>query len=217
MGNMKNIVFKEQEGVFVADFASEGNCVIQIDNGNVEPLKIYRHMPEMEPSAYDAIPLHDPYQRVIDLCVPAGMMIRIVSTTAVTAAKMIVLPQASGNGSSVTGATASVDANVGTPSVDVTMKEGKLNFAFKNLKGQKGEQGAAGAKGDKGDTGAKIKSDEGEELGVIADVLQTGANDVYVVKKAGANDLLIPAIKDCILDVDVENGTMKVHLLAGLR
>ena len=37
------------------------------------------------------------------------------------------------------------------------------------------------------------------------------------VKKAGANDLLIPAIKDCILDVDVENGTMKVHLLAGLR
>ena len=41
---MKNIVFKEQEGVFVADFASEGNCVIQIDNGNVEPLKIYRHL-----------------------------------------------------------------------------------------------------------------------------------------------------------------------------
>ena len=95
---------------------------------------------------------------------------------------MIVLPQASGNGSSVTEATASVDANVGTPSVDVTMKEGKLNFAFKNLKGQKGdtgvvgtkgdkgeqgqtgpkgdkgEQGAAGAKGDKGDAGAKIKS-----------------------------------------------------------
>lgn len=166
MGNMKNIVFKEQEGVFVADFASEGNCVIQIDNGNVEPLKIYRHMPEMEPSAYDAIPLHGPYQRVIDLCVPAGMMIRIVSTTA----KMIVLPQASGNGSSVTWATASVDANVGTPSVDVTMKEGKLNFAFKNLKGQKGdtgvvgakgdkgEQGQTGPKGDKGDAGAKIKS-----------------------------------------------------------
>ena len=65
--------------------------------------------------------------------------------------------------------------------------------------------------------GLSVTSDEGEELGVIADVLQTGANDVYVVKKAGANALLIPAIKDCILDVDVENGTMKVHLLAGLR
>lgn len=109
-------------------------------------------------------------------------MIRIISKTQVNAAKMVVLPQASGNGSSVTGATASVDANVGIPSVDVTMKEGKLNFAFKNLKGQKGdtgvvgakgdkgeqgqtgpkgdkgEQGAAGAKGDKGDAGAKIKS-----------------------------------------------------------
>ena len=74
------------------------------------------------------------------------MMIRIVSATAVTAAKMIVLPQASGNGSSVTEATASVDANVGTPSVDVTMKEGKLNFAFKNLKGQKGDTGVVGTK-----------------------------------------------------------------------
>ena len=82
------------------------------------------------------------------------MMIRIVSTTAVTAAKMIVLPQESGNGSSVTGATASVDANVGTPSVDVTMKEGKLNFTFKNLKGQKGDTGVVGAKGDKGEQGA---------------------------------------------------------------
>ena len=61
------------------------------------------------------------------------------------------------------------------------------------------------------------RENAGEELGVIDDVLQTGANDVYVVKKAGANDLLIPAIKDCILDVDVENGMMKVHLLAGLR
>ncbi len=65
--------------------------------------------------------------------------------------------------------------------------------------------------------GLSVTSDEGEELGVIDDVLQTGANDVYVVKKAGTNDLLIPAIKDCILDVDVENGMMKVHLLAGLR
>lgn len=92
------------------------------------------------------------------------MMIRIVSTTAVTAANMIILPQASGNGSSVTGATASVDANVGTPSVDVTMKEGKLNFAFKNLKGQKGDTGVVGAKGDKGEQGQTgPKGDKGEQ------------------------------------------------------
>ena len=65
--------------------------------------------------------------------------------------------------------------------------------------------------------GLKVTSDEGEELGVIDDVLQTGANDVYIIKKAGAQDLLVPAIKECVLDVDIEAGTMQVHLLPGLR
>lgn len=65
--------------------------------------------------------------------------------------------------------------------------------------------------------GLKVTSDEGEELGVIGDVLQTGANDVYIVKKDKTPDLLIPAIKQCILDVNMEDGTMEVHLLPGLR
>ncbi len=65
--------------------------------------------------------------------------------------------------------------------------------------------------------GLNVTSDEGEELGVVDDVLQTGANDVYIIKKKGTEDLLLPAIKDCILDVDIEAGTMKVHVLAGLR
>lgn len=65
--------------------------------------------------------------------------------------------------------------------------------------------------------GLKVTSDEGEDLGVIDDVLQTGANDVYIIKNAGAPDLLVPAIKDCIKEVDVEGGTMLVHLLKGLR
>lgn len=64
--------------------------------------------------------------------------------------------------------------------------------------------------------GMKVTSDEGEDLGILEDVLQTGANDVYIVKKDG-NELLIPAIKDCRLDVNVEEGTMLVHLLPGLR
>lgn len=46
--------------------------------------------------------------------------------------------------------------------------------------------------------GIQVVSDEGEELGTISDVLQTGANDVYVVSKDGAKDLLIPAIHACI-------------------
>ena len=65
--------------------------------------------------------------------------------------------------------------------------------------------------------GLKVVSDEGEELGELSDVLQTGANDVYVVSKENTPDLLIPAIRDCIRQVDIENGTMQVHLLAGLR
>ena len=65
--------------------------------------------------------------------------------------------------------------------------------------------------------GIEVTSDEGEALGVIDDVLQTGANDVYVIKKTGCQDLLVPAIKSCIKEVDIENQKMIVHLLAGLR
>lgn len=65
--------------------------------------------------------------------------------------------------------------------------------------------------------GLKVISDEGEDLGTINDVLQTGANDVYVIKKEGAEELLVPAIKECIKNVDIEGGTMEVHLIPGLR
>ena len=65
--------------------------------------------------------------------------------------------------------------------------------------------------------GMEVVSDEGEELGIISDVLQTGANDVYVISKENARDILVPAIKDCIRNVDVEQNTMTVHLLPGLR
>ena len=64
--------------------------------------------------------------------------------------------------------------------------------------------------------GIQVISDEGEDLGILQDVMQTGANDVYVVEKDG-EELLIPAIKDCILSVNVEEGKMEVHLLPGLR
>lgn len=64
--------------------------------------------------------------------------------------------------------------------------------------------------------GIQVVSDEGEDLGILQDVMQTGANDVYVVEKDG-EELLIPAIKDCILSVNVEEGKMEVHLLPGLR
>lgn len=162
---MENITFTQKDGVYVADFASKGKCVIQVDNGTTDELLVYRYMPDMEPSAYDKLRIRKS-ARVIDLDVPEGMMIRIVSKTDVKAAKMVVVEQQSsgeGGGTSITGATASVDANVGTPEVDVSMQDGNLNFNFKNIKGEKGDtgaQGPAGAKGDKGDVGAKITSIE---------------------------------------------------------
>lgn len=65
--------------------------------------------------------------------------------------------------------------------------------------------------------GLKAVSDEGEALGEIADVLQTGANDIYVIKKPGESDLLVPAIKDCVKKVDISQGEIEIHLLPGLR
>lgn len=64
--------------------------------------------------------------------------------------------------------------------------------------------------------GLKVVTDTEEDLGELVDVIQTGANDVYVVKMADGKEVLIPAIKQCILSVDMEGQMMKVHLLEGL-
>ena len=64
--------------------------------------------------------------------------------------------------------------------------------------------------------GLKVQDEDGTELGTVKDVIETGANDVYEVEMADGRSLLLPAIKQCILNVDVENGMMQVHVLAGL-
>ena len=64
--------------------------------------------------------------------------------------------------------------------------------------------------------GLKVVTDEGSKLGVMTDVIQTGANDVYVVKMNSGKEVLLPAIKDCILHVDLDKGEMLVHVLDGL-
>lgn len=58
-----------------------------------------------------------------------------------------------------------------------------------------------------------------EDLGIkgtITDVIQTGANDVYVIALDDGRELLLPAIKECILSVDIAKGTMVIHTLDGL-
>lgn len=64
--------------------------------------------------------------------------------------------------------------------------------------------------------GLKVFREDGSELGVLKEVIETGANDVYEITLAGGGELLLPAIKQCILEVDIENGSMKVHVLEGL-
>ena len=64
--------------------------------------------------------------------------------------------------------------------------------------------------------GLSVVTDQGETLGVMKDVMFTGANDVYVVERENGKELLLPAIKDCILDVDLEEGVMTVHVPDGL-
>ena len=64
--------------------------------------------------------------------------------------------------------------------------------------------------------GLNVISDLEEEIGVIEDVLVTGANDVYEVRMPDGKEVLIPAIKDCILDVNISEGFMRVHILDGL-
>lgn len=63
----------------------------------------------------------------------------------------------------------------------------------------------------------EVYEDNGEKLGVIVDVIETGSNDVYTVKCVDGSELLLPAIKQCILDVDIKNNKMTVHVMDGLR
>lgn len=64
--------------------------------------------------------------------------------------------------------------------------------------------------------GLSVYTEEEKLLGTLTDVLQTGANDVYVVEMEDNKEVLIPAIRECILSVDLDERKMRVHLLEGL-
>lgn len=66
--------------------------------------------------------------------------------------------------------------------------------------------------------GLDVFTREGRKLGVVADVLQTGANDVYVVvPEEGGREVLVPAVRHVVLDIDVEGRRIEVQLLPGLE
>ncbi len=64
--------------------------------------------------------------------------------------------------------------------------------------------------------GVKIYDEENNYIGELTEVYQTGANDVYEITIADDKTVLIPAIKDCIKNVDIENRLMTIHKMEGL-
>ncbi len=61
-----------------------------------------------------------------------------------------------------------------------------------------------------------VVDDQGNALGKVAEILETGANDVYVVRGEAGKEILLPAIPSVVLDIDMTARMMKVHLLEGL-
>ena len=63
--------------------------------------------------------------------------------------------------------------------------------------------------------GLRVRTEDGEDLGQVAEVIETGANDVYVIN-GPRGEILLPAIDECVREVDIEGGSITVHLLDGL-
>lgn len=64
--------------------------------------------------------------------------------------------------------------------------------------------------------GLTVTAQEEKLEGTLKDVMETGANDVYVIELTDGRELLLPAIKECVLSVDIEKGEMQIRLLDGL-
>ena len=61
--------------------------------------------------------------------------------------------------------------------------------------------------------GMQVITEDGEDFGILKDIMETGANDVYVIDTKAHGEVLIPAIKECILDVDTDERKMTIHLM----
>ena len=64
--------------------------------------------------------------------------------------------------------------------------------------------------------GMKVCTEDGSEFGTLKDVMETGANGVYIIDSLEHGEVLIPAIRECILDVDMDEERMTIHLMEGL-
>lgn len=65
--------------------------------------------------------------------------------------------------------------------------------------------------------GLQVKTDTGETLGKVEDVLETGAHGVFSVRDDEGAEILLPHTDEIVLDIDLDAGVMLVHLIPGLR
>lgn len=65
--------------------------------------------------------------------------------------------------------------------------------------------------------GLEVVKENGETVGIITDVLNTGSNDIYEVKREGRKNLLIPVIDEVVLNIDMENKKVTVRMMEGLE
>lgn len=64
--------------------------------------------------------------------------------------------------------------------------------------------------------GMNVVTEDGELFGILRDVMSTGANDVYVVEREDTSEILLPAIRECVRNIDMEQGVITVHIMDGL-
>ena len=64
--------------------------------------------------------------------------------------------------------------------------------------------------------GLNVVDLDGDSIGKIKEIMESGAKDVWVIQRSGKKDLLIPAIKDVVKDVQIENHQVIIDMLDGL-
>ncbi len=64
--------------------------------------------------------------------------------------------------------------------------------------------------------GMKVVTEQGEELGRISGIIQTSGHDIYVVSGPGGREILVPAVKEFVTDIDTDSGICRVSLPPGL-
>lgn len=64
--------------------------------------------------------------------------------------------------------------------------------------------------------GLNVVDEDDKVIGTVSNVMQTGANDVYIVNNGPASEILLPSIKECIKEINIDKGYIKVHIMDGL-